>query len=398
MIFTIFSKGYKGGSIVFHDGTIKRERSVATTCEDNSATLYTSPTKVDINIFAMMFLFHLLFLFIILNVMNVGVTYAMMVVHPLIRRHHHHPSRQYSYYDRSQRIGTCQLSLLVRKISFHGRNRKSCHSTQIHQQQQQQQQRNNDDDIDRIAIEQPLQLLSEEQVQAQVQVVEGNNNYYVEQEEDDGGLFFLEASRQAARDRQLQLRTAPPSSSSIESGIVDDVYDTEDETKDDSVSDIDPMLANNKTVVVVEEKELKPTEDSESLITGGARDTAVAPTRTENEDLVVRTDDDEILQSPPPSETPADNSSSSEMKDHFIAPSENDTVSGETLDIPTIHIPPPFEKEDDDDTVRLSSDGKVNFEPNTNLEGEVNQENVDMGLLVLTRALLTVKSIVDRRQ
>ena len=397
MIFTIFSKGYKGGSIVFHDGTIKRERSVATTCEDNSATLYTSPTKVDINIFAMMFLFHLLFLFIILNVMNVGVTYAMMVVHPLIRRHHHHhhPPRQYSYYDRSQRIGTCQLSLLVRKISFHGRNRKSCHSTQIHQQQQQQQQRNNDDDIDRIAIEQPLQLLSEEQVQAQV--VDGNNNYYVEQEEDDGGLFFLEASRQAARDRQLQLRTAPPSSSSIESGIVDDVYDTEDETKDDSVSDIDPMLANNKTVVVVEEKELKPTEDSESLITGGARDTAVAPTRTENEDLVVTTDD-EILQSPPPSETPADNSSSSEMNDDFIAPSENDTVSGETLDIPTIHIPPPFEKEDDDDTVRFSSDGKVIFEPNTNLEGEVNQENVDMGLLVLTRALLTVKSIVDRRQ
>jgi hypothetical protein len=367
---------------------------VATTCDDNTATLHTSPTKVDINIFAMMFLFHLQVLFIILNVMNVGVTCAMMAVHPLIRRHHHHPSRQYSYYDRSQRIGTCQLSLLVRKISFHGRNRKSCHSTQIQQQQQQQQQRNNDDDIDNTAIEQPLQLL-EEQVQAQV--VEGNNNYYVEQEEDDGGLFFLEASRQAARDRQLQLRTAPPSSSSIESGIVDDVYDTEDETKDDSVSDIDPMLANNKTVVVVEEKELKPTEDSESLITGGARDTAVAPTRTENEDLVVTTDD-EILQSPPPSETPADNSSSSEMNDDFIAPSENDTVSGETLDIPTIHIPPPFEKEDDDDTVRFSSDGKVIFEPNTNLEGEVNQENVDMGLLVLTRALLTVKSIVDRRQ
>lgn len=388
MIFTIFSKGNKGGG-----GRSSRERSVATTCDDNTATLHTSPTKVDINIFAMMFLFHLQVLFIILNVMNVGVTYAMMVVHPLIRRHHHHPRRQYSFYDRSQRIGTCQLSLLVRKISFHGRNRKSCHSTQI---QQQQQQRNNDDDSDNTAIEQPLQLLSEEQVQAQV--VEGNNTYYVEREEDDGGLFFLEASRQAERDRQLKLRsTASPSSSSIESGIVDDVYDTEDETKDDSVSDIDPMLANNKTVVVVEEKELKPTEDSESLITGGARDTAVAPTRTENEDLVVTTDD-EILQSPPPSETPADNSSSSEMNDDFIAPSENDTVSGETLDIPTIHIPPPFEKEDDDDTVRLSSDGKVNFEPNTNLEGEVNQENVDMGLLVLTRALLTVKSIVDRRQ
>ena len=183
---------------------------------------------VDINIFAMMFLFHLQVLFIILNMMNVGVTYAMMVVHPLIRRHHHHPSRQYSYYDRSQRIGTCQLTLLVRKISFHGRNRKSCHSTQIHQQQQQQQQRNNDDDIDRIAIEQPLQLLSEEQVQAQV--VDGNNNYYVEQEEDDGGLFFLEASRQAARDRQLQLRTASSSSSSIESGIVDD--DDEEEEED----------------------------------------------------------------------------------------------------------------------------------------------------------------------
>jgi hypothetical protein len=55
-------------------------------------------------------------------------------------------------------------------------------------------------------------------------------------------------------------------------------------------------------------------------------------------------------------------------------------------------------EEDNNEDVRLSSDGKVIFEPTNLQEEDVNQENVDMGLLVLTRALLAVKCIVERNQ
>lgn len=51
-------------------------------------------------------------------------------------------------------------------------------------------------------------------------------------------------------------------------------------------------------------------------------------------------------------------------------------------------------------TPKLSSDGKVLFEPSpesSSSSSEVNQENVDLGLFVLTRSLLTLKSIVDKQ-
>jgi len=52
------------------------------------------------------------------------------------------------------------------------------------------------------------------------------------------------------------------------------------------------------------------------------------------------------------------------------------------------------------DEPKLSSDGKALFEPSqtNSTSSEVNQENIDMGLIVLTRGLLTLKSIVDRNQ
>ena len=44
---------------------------------------------------------------------------------------------------------------------------------------------------------------------------------------------------------------------------------------------------------------------------------------------------------------------------------------------------------------RLSSDGKEIFEPSSS-SLEMDQENIDMGLLVLTRSMLTLKSILDK--
>jgi len=47
---------------------------------------------------------------------------------------------------------------------------------------------------------------------------------------------------------------------------------------------------------------------------------------------------------------------------------------------------------------RLSSDGKALYEPKQSEPGEVNQDNVDMGLLVLTQGLFALKSIVDKKE
>lgn len=47
---------------------------------------------------------------------------------------------------------------------------------------------------------------------------------------------------------------------------------------------------------------------------------------------------------------------------------------------------------------RLSSDGKALYEPKQSEPGEVNQDNVDMGLLVLTQGLYALKSIVDKKE
>ena len=81
--------------------------------------------------------------------------------------------------------------------------------------------------------------------------------------------------------------------------------------------------------------------------------------------------------------------------------SDDNDDNNNTITIPTIE---PSSNMHDDDTVsrsalttKLSSDGKEIFEP---CEGdgssEVNQENVDMALMVLTRSLLALKSIVDK--
>lgn len=68
-------------------------------------------------------------------------------------------------------------------------------------------------------------------------------------------------------------------------------------------------------------------------------------------------------------------------------PSQNDTVEGSSAAIETIAEPPQS---------KLSSDGKEIFEPSRSAL-DMNQENVDMGLLVLTRSFLTLKSILDRK-
>jgi hypothetical protein len=45
---------------------------------------------------------------------------------------------------------------------------------------------------------------------------------------------------------------------------------------------------------------------------------------------------------------------------------------------------------------RLSSDGKEIFEPSRSSSTEVNQENVDVGLFVLTQSLFALKSILNK--
>ena len=81
-----------------------------------------------------------------------------------------------------------------------------------------------------------------------------------------------------------------------------------------------------------------------------------------------------------------------------ISEDDDDLIDeGDTSTIPKLRQPTMVE-EDNNEDVQLSSDGKVIFEPTNLQEEDVNQENVDMGLLVLTRALLAVKSIVERNQ
>ena len=79
---------------------------------------------------------------------------------------------------------------------------------------------------------------------------------------------------------------------------------------------------------------------------------------------------------------------------------KSDDNDDNTITTPTIEAS--SDKHDDDtvsgstSTTKLSSDGKEIFEPGEGVGSEVNQENVDMALLVLTRSLFALKSIVDK--
>jgi hypothetical protein len=223
-----------------------------------------------------------------------------------------------------------------------------------------------------------------------------------EEEEEENGSFFLEASRQAARERQLQLRSASESASSLLPIVT---YHADDDDQD----------------VNKDEEERKTMGDTETIITTTTGNEVVTmPALTAENEEEVEGGDDEIFQQPPPSQ-PLDtglisiDERLSEISSSLgittnevvmtplttadeISEDDDDLIDeGDTSTIPKLRQPTMVE-EDNNEDVQLSSDGKVIFEPTNLQEEDVNQENVDMGLLVLTRALLAVKSIVERNQ
>jgi hypothetical protein len=359
-------------------------------------------------------------LFILANISFFLVTHAMVVVvqDPIIRRQHIR-NVQLCY---SRAIRTCPSSVSDNASFCRRNNGKLSNSITLHltQQQQQQQQIYNDDDDDG-GIEN-----AKEENRQQQQDRGGERITTCDEEDDDGGLFFLEASRQAARERKLQIVYASSSSSTflslgdergdgvdVRSNIAGSIHDMkapsievkfieegEEEVDADTDADAD---AEKYEFVVVEEN-----EDEESRV-GNKNDDGVtaveaAPTMTENDETaILGNDDDILLQLLPPSQP-----SNTESRSIDVSVSDNASSLGdknESLVTPLEMSAHELYDENDmigegemkssKEEARFSSDGKVIFEPN--FEGEINQQNVDMGLLVLTRALLTVKSILDKK-
>ncbi len=258
------------------------------------------------------------------------------------------------------------------------------------------------------------------------------------EEDDDGGSFFLEASRQAARERQLQSINASSSSSTllplgddrddvgVPSSVTGSIYDTKapsievksfEEAEEEIDADPD---AEKYQIVVVKEKEDEESRDDNyndekpkimdnntaRTIFNGVMAVEAAPALTENDETaaVVGNDDDIILQLMPPSRP-----SITELRSMDGRVSDNASSLGNKNESP-LEMLCAHELSDENimmgegetkptkQEARFSSDGKVIFEPISGSVGEINQENVDMGLLVLTRALLTVKSILDSKE
>lgn len=78
--------------------------------------------------------------------------------------------------------------------------------------------------------------------------------------------------------------------------------------------------------------------------------------------------------------------------------SVEEVTTDDTPPLPTLSSDEPIPMPSSDNSKRLSSDGKELYEPKQSEPGEVNQDNVDMGLLVLTQGLFALKSIVDKKE
>ena len=78
--------------------------------------------------------------------------------------------------------------------------------------------------------------------------------------------------------------------------------------------------------------------------------------------------------------------------------SVEEVTTDDTSPLPTLSSDEPTPMPSSDNSKRLSSDGKELYEPKQSEPGEVNQDNVDMGLLVLTQGLFALKSIVDKKE
>ena len=80
-----------------------------------------------------------------------------------------------------------------------------------------------------------------------------------------------------------------------------------------------------------------------------------------------------------------------------ISSVEEDTTA-EVTTSPTSSSDEQIPMPSSDNSKKLSSDGKELYEPKQSKPGQVNQDNVDMGLLVLTQGLFALKSIVDKKE
>lgn len=350
---------------------------------------------------------------------------AVVVHDPIIRRHHIR-NVQLCY---SRAIRTCPSSVSDNASFCRRNNGKLSNSITLHLSQQQQKIYNDDDDDDGIE-----NAKEENRQQQQQQEDRGEERITTcDEEDDDGGLFFLEASRQAARERQLQIVYASSSSSTslslgdergdgvdVRSNIAGSIHDTKapsievkfiEEGKEEVDADTD---AEKYQIVVVEENEdeelrVDNNNDEEpkmmdnntaiTIIDNGVMAVEAEPKMTENDETAILGNDDDILQLLPSSQPSNTESRSIDERISANASCDKNESLVTSLDV--------YELSDENDLIgegetkptkeetRFSSDGKVIFEPNS--EGEINQENVDMGLFVLTRALLTVKSILDKK-
>ena len=208
-----------------------------------------------------------------------------------------------------------------------------------------------------------------------------------EEDDDDDDTFFLQASQQAAQQRLQQLKDgqSPPA---IALSTADVVVDGEDKAavsttaKEEEEVEGD-TLKNEITKEVNVEKLLFQSVDIEIIEPDTTTSEDTEKDKSNNVDV------DALLQSV---EEPVEKMPKSGVVTQPLAETDTATTKLSSADIDDTAAE--AEEEGTTSANKLSSDGKKIFEPSKSAL-EMNQENVDMGLLVLTRAMLTLQSIVD---
>jgi len=193
--------------------------------------------------------------------------------------------------------------------------------------------------------------------------------------------------------------------------------ETKDQTPDEVVQE-EPTAKEVEKIRTEEDSTAKPTEEkqSEPIFTVDTDEIVAQAMNIEEEGDIVDTanilgEEEKKTEEEEEVKVPIDPFKNDQSEDE-IAPSaivKDTTIEKEPIssveEDKTSPTPPsesdepiPMPSSSGEDKPRLSSDGKELYEPKQSEPGKVNQDNVDMGLLVLTQGLFALKSIVDKKE